>query len=332
MRLDACDVTTQQVCPRSGRVVRTMAYRRSCIAYCIDESERRVLMIGSDKDAAEYPVAGGVQMLTKFASDGKATLILPKRNTTILIANACPEALQRWCHALKTGGPPPAKAAAAAAEPLSKRALSSPAIGSARRAPLSDLSPSALASTPSVAAAKKARDPGPRPSPTWQSPPVAQGLTQQQTAVLRAACSGRSIFFTGGAGTGKSHLLRQIVTRLPAKTTYVTASTGMAACQVGGVTVHHWAGIGGGDRPVDDLVQMAMRKRGLQWRSATCLVIDEISMLVRAASPSRALPNAVGALRLTTPSAIARRPAAQPHRAAVTVSYTHLTLPTICSV
>ena len=51
----------------------------------------------------------------------------------------------------------------------------------------------------------------------------------------------------------------------------------MAACQVGGVTIHFWAGIGGGDRPINDLVEMARRKRGAQWRAATTLVIDEIS-------------------------------------------------------
>jgi hypothetical protein len=35
--------------------------------------------------------------------------------------------------------------------------------------------------------------------------------------VLRAVASGQSVFFTGCAGTGKSHLLREIIKRLPTK-------------------------------------------------------------------------------------------------------------------
>ena len=64
--------------------------------------------------------------------------------------------------------------------------------------------------------------------------------------MLRAALSGTSLFFTGGAGTGKSFLLREIIKRLPAATTFATASTGVAACHIGGVTLHYFAGIGGG--------------------------------------------------------------------------------------
>ena len=298
MRLESCDVTTQQVCPRTGRVLRTVACKRSCIAYCIDEQDRRVLMIGSGNDARELPVVGGVQLLTKFASVGKATLVLPKRSTSILLSNADPSALQQWCDALKSGRPPPPKAEAGKqpVDPNSKRPLNSPAsIGGAggaapagSRAPLASISP-ACANSPAAHAGKKARDPT-RRSPTWQTPPGpltprSAALTLEQQSVVRAVQKGESIFFTGGAGTGKSFLLKEIVARLPAATTYVTAPTGMAACQIGGVTVHHWAGIGGGDRTVDECVSMAMRKRGLQWRGAKILVIDEISMLVR-------LPNA----------------------------------------
>lgn len=51
----------------------------------------------------------------------------------------------------------------------------------------------------------------------------------------------KSIFFTGSAGTGKSVLLRAIIAKL--RTTYgsrlaVTASTGIAACNINGCTLH----------------------------------------------------------------------------------------------
>ena len=227
MRLDNVEVTTQHMCPRTGRTLRSVTAKRSCIAYMIDESDRRIIMVGRDKESHEYPVAGGVALLTKFVTTGKATLILQKRNITILLAKADPEALDRWCAALKHGVPPPPKSEAgrpSSVEPLSKRPLASgaPAFGSAParpntgggRAPLSGLSPSAANNSPAIVAPeKKAREPG-RPSPTWQTPPPltprSRLLTTEQQAVLREVCAGRSVFFTGGAGVGKSFLLKQV--------------------------------------------------------------------------------------------------------------------------
>ena len=41
------------------------------------------------------------------------------------------------------------------------------------------------------------------------------------------------MFLTGSAGTGKSLLLRHILQAMPSVSTYFTASTGLAACQLG---------------------------------------------------------------------------------------------------
>ena len=67
-------------------------------------------------------------------------------------------------------------------------------------------------------------------------------LTKEQQKILKAVHQGYSIFFTGSAGTGKSYLLRKIIGSLPPDVTVASASTGVAACQIGGITLHSFAG------------------------------------------------------------------------------------------
>lgn len=80
--------------------------------------------------------------------------------------------------------------------------------------------------------------------------------------------------------------MREVITALRRKYTEhdhvaVTASTGLAACNVGGVTLHSFAGIGLGKEPVPDLVKKIKRnaKARTRWLRTKVLVIDEISMV-----------------------------------------------------
>lgn len=95
------------------------------------------------------------------------------------------------------------------------------------------------------------------------------------------------MFFTGSAGSGKSLLLQYVVALLRSRDgdegrgIAVTASTGVAAVHVGGVTLHRWAGIGRGDGTRADVVR---RVKGSQdgvanWSTTKTLVIDEISLV-----------------------------------------------------
>jgi len=113
-------------------------------------------------------------------------------------------------------------------------------------------------------------------------------LSEEQRSVLNLVSEKRkSIFFTGSAGTGKSVLLREIIKVVRDKYKHesdkvaVTASTGLAACNIGGVTLHSFSGIGLGKEAVPELVRKIKRnqKAKNRWMRTKVLIVDEISMV-----------------------------------------------------
>lgn len=110
-------------------------------------------------------------------------------------------------------------------------------------------------------------------------------LSAEQEHVLQLALQGKSIFFTGSAGTGKSVLLKAIIKQLKGKfdpgSVSVTASTGLAACNIGGTTVHSFSGIGLGKGDLKDLLKVVRKNRKAvnRWNGTRVLIIDEISMI-----------------------------------------------------
>lgn len=113
-------------------------------------------------------------------------------------------------------------------------------------------------------------------------------LSAEQQAIHDLVINGETnIFFTGAAGTGKSVLLRQIIASLRQKykrqtdRVAVTASTGLAACNVQGTTLHSFAGCGLAREDVDQLCKRIRRNKKARdrWQKVNVLVIDEISMV-----------------------------------------------------
>lgn len=110
-------------------------------------------------------------------------------------------------------------------------------------------------------------------------------LSSEQEYILQLVKQGVSLFYTGSAGTGKSVLLRAIIKSL--KSQYkkgqvaVTASTGLAACNIGGITLHSFAGVGLGNGTTESLIKKVKRNRKAanRWREVKVLIIDEISMI-----------------------------------------------------
>ncbi len=108
-------------------------------------------------------------------------------------------------------------------------------------------------------------------------------LSPQQKSVINSFESGKNIFVTGGAGTGKSYLLNFLKRNYPVSRLEITASTGVAAINVGGSTIHSWSGIGLANMPIEKIIEnifslKASRTRK-RIRQARALAIDEISMI-----------------------------------------------------
>ncbi len=113
----------------------------------------------------------------------------------------------------------------------------------------------------------------------------AISLSDEQQNVLELARKGESIFYTGSAGTGKSLLLKTLIKHLREQhgkeAVGVTASTGLAAYNIGGVTINSYTGIGLGTQPVSSIIRNIKRNKTKRknWTDVRTLIIDEISMI-----------------------------------------------------
>ena len=105
-------------------------------------------------------------------------------------------------------------------------------------------------------------------------------LQSQALAILK---TGANVFLTGEPGSGKSHTINEYAAYLrkhgidPA----ITASTGIAATHIGGMTIHSWSGIGIkswlDNYELDKIASTEYIVKRV--RRAKALVIDEVSML-----------------------------------------------------
>ncbi|KAH8248812.1 hypothetical protein KR032_003448 [Drosophila birchii] len=241
----------------------------------------------------------------KFMAEGKATFNFKAESCTLYLSNAPPGTLMFFLRTIfiKMNGKEGAQPDDATLQKKLREHLMS-----GKPSSFEDVSPVTTAemilarkkagllskgstTTPSPQAAKKRRfeelreerDKGnlPAAKKLYQSATdESLKLSEEQMEVLRACTSGKNVFFTGSAGTGKSFLLRRIISALPPDGTVATASTGVAACLIGGTTLHAFAGIGGGDASMQRCLDLASRPMSAQtWRKCKRLIIDEISMV-----------------------------------------------------
>lgn len=105
----------------------------------------------------------------------------------------------------------------------------------------------------------------------------------RQSKALAVLKSGKNVFLTGSAGAGKTYVLNQFIqylkeAKIPVA---VTASTGIAATHMNGMTIHSWSGIGVKDVLTPKDLGFLKQKKFIRDKieKTQVLIIDEISML-----------------------------------------------------
>ena len=105
----------------------------------------------------------------------------------------------------------------------------------------------------------------------------------KQEQALQILKTGANVFLTGEPGSGKTHTINTYISWLRERgiEPAITASTGIAATHVGGMTIHAWSGLGI-KRDLSDWDLEALLEREplvRRVRLAHVLIIDEVSML-----------------------------------------------------
>lgn len=105
----------------------------------------------------------------------------------------------------------------------------------------------------------------------------------KQSTALKILQTGVNVFLTGEPGSGKTHTVNAYVQWLRERgiEPAITASTGIAATHIHGMTIHSWSGIGiKQELTAYDLDKIAQNERVMRRvRDAKILIIDEVSML-----------------------------------------------------
>jgi ATP-dependent DNA helicase PIF1 len=112
-------------------------------------------------------------------------------------------------------------------------------------------------------------------------------LTTKQLNALKSIQSGKNVFLTGPAGSGKSYLLKYFIDWYKENNEddnnkiFITSTTGLSALIIDGMTINRYSGIGIGDKDVEDYYRKIIKMSNLKkrWCSTSVLIIDEISMM-----------------------------------------------------
>jgi len=116
---------------------------------------------------------------------------------------------------------------------------------------------------------------------------MESNLTLKQKEALRYMKSGKNVFLTGPAGTGKTFVLKTFIEWYKEtkededSKIHITSTTGLSSLLIDGITIHRYAGIGIGDKDINTYYKKIIKMKSLKkrWLTTSVLIIDEISMM-----------------------------------------------------
>ncbi|RZF34050.1 hypothetical protein LSTR_LSTR013759 [Laodelphax striatellus] len=276
-----CDATINWV--NNQNVVTKTVKCKSAVFELVRNEFRDLFFKATTKGLKLKLIVNNLTIHKNFVSEGKATINFQESKTIIYLSNAPVSNLMLF---LKTLFVKMTSKKSSPKVPLKERLMSD------KPNMLTDISPvnGKDMNRLKQALPNKATDTKKRKLPTENDQDTKKKcvaslmsqhtLTSEQKKVLDAVKEGHNIFFTGSAGTGKSYLLKVIINSIPPDVTFATASTGAAACLIGGITLHSFAGIGTGEASFQKCLELASRPHVLQnWKRCKYLIIDEVSMV-----------------------------------------------------
>lgn len=114
---------------------------------------------------------------------------------------------------------------------------------------------------------------------------VESRFSESQAIAFSKIKNNESVAILGEGGTGKSMLLKAAEeynqNKVDYKKMYLCATTGVAAYNIGGMTIHSFMGFGTGEADINILIKKINRQKTVvdKLKSEHILVIDEISMM-----------------------------------------------------
>ncbi|XP_022916296.2 ATP-dependent DNA helicase PIF1 [Onthophagus taurus] len=274
---------------RHGVVTRKLSLKSGNLRILRNEHRQMFVEITGGKLAPERLQLKGISVHNKFMNEGKASIKFQDHGCTLFISNAPPGSLLEFLRTIfikMTGEKTQNKDI-----PLREQLLSN------KQRQFDEISP--VTNEEFIKSHKRAtKRTETTPSPLSRKRKLSGGeskgakrlnsalnsfneaLNEEQKRILDVCLSGVNVFFTGSAGTGKSYLLKKIISSLPPDVTVATASTGVAACHIGGITLHQFAGIGNGEATLERAKELVMKPVSAKnWRKCKHLIIDEVSMI-----------------------------------------------------
>ena len=251
-----CEVVVEHVAV-SGATTRRESFKLAHVELGRNELEDVVLKIAHDKGKLGPYTLRTYTVHKKFLRNGKATICLTQQGLQIMLSNCPPQQLALFLRLLSVK-----VAARGTKQGAKRRVIGDVSLNFDTISPLNEndvkkaqanttgglkvkdtnksdstlTTPKRKVPVSSVAVKRKLQSDGGGAQQLSKKSSILGGgakLDEQQEAVINSVRMGLNVFITGGAGTGKSYLLRKMISTLPPDVTFVTASTGAAACHIG---------------------------------------------------------------------------------------------------